>query len=337
MTDHNAHASRNNSVLVDDDKYAKFHRSSKASSGKDLCVAGCSPLFGSSVVGRFFGRVSLRDWSKFLSSANQLYVVYLIAGFSYYTSWGAHLTSASPDYLLGYVSCIVESLGLLVLRHKIARRQEVKGVSGMTMLLYSVVYTLRILVMAPTDTWYAKPDENLTALIQIPSVILAFEASWSILRKHRETYQENLDSLKAWYLLPGCAMLAVPLHPIYPEGHVHSIIWAIYMYLDAIALLPQIVMMARAEDGIVEAPLAHFVAATAFSRSVDLFFWYYDADLGPQGYMFGFNFSGYLIVTVQIITLLLMADFMYYYVRARLSGSGLSEDLTLLVDVDEIC
>ena len=55
----------------------------------------------------------------------------------------------------------------------------------------------------------------------------------------------------------------------------------------------------------------HFVAATAVSRLIDLWFWYFRFDLGPQGYVLGFNYSGSLIVLCHFVNLGLIADFMY--------------------------
>lgn len=322
------------SLANGDDKHAKYQLAAKKVG--PLGPAVCSPFFGHSAAGSFLGRASWKDLLRLLTSPNQLYVIFMLASYLYYASYGARLARASTDYKLGYLSCIAETLGLLIIRHKVVQRKDARGISGMTMVMYTISYVLREYVMSPTDTWYRKPDEWLTAVIQTPSVFLAAEAAWLVFRTYKETYQREADILKVFNLLPGCVVAAFVLHPLFREGRAHSILWAFYMYVDAFALLPQLVMMARAENGgIVEAPLAHFVAATAFSRTIDLWFWYFDMDLGPQGYMFGFNFSGYLIVTVQVFTLALMADFMYYYMRARLSGCGLSEDLTL--PVDDIC
>merc|ERR1719222_1532554 len=104
--------------------------------------------------------------------------------------------------------------------------------------------------------------------------------------------------------------------------------------MDVFALLPQVVMMARG-GGKVEAPIAHFVAATTLSRLADLWFWYFAWDVGPQGYMFGVNFSGILIVFLQIVGIALIADFMYYYMRARIAGGRFTDDLVL--PEDDMC
>merc|ERR1719162_958806 len=118
------------------------------------------------------------------------------------------------------------------------------------------------------------------------------------------------------YLVPGCLVAAALVHPSLQQGALYSFGWTSYLYLDVLALLPQVVMMAKG-GGKIEAPIAHFVAATALSRMVDLEYWFFEFDLGPQGYWNGFNYSGWLIVIVHVLSLLLVADFMYYYLKAR--------------------
>merc|ERR1712196_684305 len=70
----------------------------------------------------------------------------------------------------------------------------------------------------------------------------------------------------------------------------------------------------------VAVPIANFVFVVAFSRIVDLGFWYLRFDLGPQGWWGSFNLSGWIIVGFHLVSLVLVADFMYLYLRARCSA-----------------
>merc|ERR1719359_2841220 len=95
---------------------------------------------------------------------------------------------------------------------------------------------------------------------------------FAILKTYRTSYQRDLDVLKVKYLIPGCLLIALVLHPNFKQGQIKSLTWTSSFYIDTLALLPQVVMMQRG-NGKVEAPIAHFVAATAFSRVNDLGFW----------------------------------------------------------------
>merc|ERR1719272_1042791 len=177
-------------------------------------------------------------------------------------------------------------------------------------------------------------DGIVVEVLQLSCFMLACNVTWTVFKTYRTTYDEELDVLKVKHLIPACLVLSLVLHPSFQNGFFYSYLWTASFYVDVLALLPQVVMMARG-GGKVEAPICHFVAATAFSRLVDLAFWYYRLDLGPQGFVFGFNYSGMLIVVFHLINLGLVADFMYYYIKARMSGAKFSEDLRL--PMDELC
>merc|ERR1719158_858763 len=110
-------------------------------------------------------------------------------------------------------------------------------------------------------------------------MLMSWMVLFAIFKTYRTSYQEDLDILKVKYLIPGCLLLALVLHPNFKRGQLYSLSWASSFYIDVLALLSQVVMMQRG-NGKVEAPIANFVAATAFSRLNDLGFWYYRWNLG---------------------------------------------------------
>jgi len=298
----------------DDDKYAK------ANGQKSDTVA-----------------LSLRDLNSkdvaaLMRSPFQIYLCFLMAGTVIYYLLGGNLMQADAADLLGYVSTILETLGLLVLQYKIKSQGSVKGISGMTMAMYALVFLSREYLLLPECSWLFI-NGWAVEILQLPSILIVFDILYSVFKSHKDTYQEELDVLKLKHVVPTCVGLAIVLHPHFAQGEWHSFLWTSYLYLDVCALLPQIVMMASS-GGKVEAPIAHFVAATALRWVIDLWFWYFDFDLGPQGWYKGINLSGWLIVFFHIVSLCLVADFMYYYIKARLSGSKLNSDVDVGAIID---
>merc|ERR1719159_1342965 len=167
--------------------------------------------------------------------------------------------------------------------------------------------------------------------LQFASIPLVFSLLWAVYKTYKDTYQESLDKLKVKYLLPGCVGLALVLTPRFKQGEMYSYCWTVSFYVDVLALLPQVVMMSFSPGKKVAVPIANFVVATAVSRIVDLWFWYLRFDLGPQGWWGDFNYSGWIIVSFHVISLLLVADFMYYCLRARCSAYQ-GEDKQAMVD-----
>merc|ERR1719272_168419 len=200
------------------------------------------------------------------------------------------------------------------------------------MAMFTLVFFSREYLLAPAMSWMFI-DGWAVEFLQLPSILIVLDILRSVFVTHRSTYQEELDVLSIKYIVPVCVGLAIILHPHFQQGEWHSFLWTSYLYLDVCALLPQVVMMARS-GGKVEAPIAHFVAATALRWVIDLCFWYFDFELGPQGYYKGVNVSGWMIVSFHVLSLFLVADFMYFYLKARLSGSKMSDDLDISETLD---
>merc|ERR1719163_1875792 len=87
---------------------------------------------------------------------------------------------------------------------------------------------------------WASIDAFAIEMLQIVSCILAYISLWSIFKTYRSSYQEDLDVLKVKYLIPGCLLLGLVLHPHFRQGWTYSVSWAMSFYIDVLALLPQV-------------------------------------------------------------------------------------------------
>ena len=62
---------------------------------------------------------------------------------------------------------------------------------------------------------------------------------------YRSSYQADLDVLHVKYLLPGCFFLAFLLRARFHEWDAFfNYVWSACLYVDVLALMPQVVMMA---------------------------------------------------------------------------------------------
>jgi len=242
-------------------------------------------------------------------------------GYFYVFVLGGKLDS---EQAIKFASVNLEVLGLLILQYKIATRKSVNGVSGMSLLMYATVYLGRVGLFLPyrKKKWELQ-DLDLDSLYGAISFLLVMSILKSVFTTYRSSYQDDLDTLKATYLIPGCFLLATLIRPHFPSlGNTVNFFWAATLYVDVLALMPQVVMMANGV-GKVEAPIAHFVAATAVSRSTDVV----DSLLY---YPLGANWSAWGVVFAQTVHLLLVLDFLYYYMKARASNK---HQLTDVIDI----
>eukprot|EP00746_Dinoflagellata_sp_MGD_P018975 gnl/MRDRNA2_/MRDRNA2_144063_c0_seq1.p1 gnl/MRDRNA2_/MRDRNA2_144063_c0~~gnl/MRDRNA2_/MRDRNA2_144063_c0_seq1.p1 ORF type:complete len:337 (-),score=62.24 gnl/MRDRNA2_/MRDRNA2_144063_c0_seq1:145-1077(-) len=292
-------------IFGDDDKYVKIARTSKTAPAALQKYQEALSIF----------HVDVLKNSSFVLACG-----YILLALGYVLFGGA---PGRPviEKLLNVLSISIEIFGLLMLRYKIQHRNSVSGISAQTMLMYAAVYGVRIwLTMPSLATWnFDVLDVELEASFGIISLLLVLDCLRSIFVNHYSSYQADLDVLHAKHLIPGCFLLASLLRP-----HFHSwsplfgYMWSSCLYMDVMALMPQVMMMARG-DGKVEAPIAHFVAATFLSRIEDL-----SDSLLFQGEKMHSDeyFSFYTIIFFQGLHLLLVADFIYYYLKARSSSLG---------------
>jgi len=220
----------------------------------------------------------------------------------------------------------LEILGLIMLRMKIKEKNSVGGISGMTILMYTATYFCRMGLSFPTTWYFQWKDLDWDITLGWVSFVLVLDILKSVFLTHRKTYQHELDVFKAWYLIPACWTISLLVRPHFQQwSFQYGYSWSSTLYMDVLALMPQVVMMAKA-GGTVEAPIANFVAATSISRCGDLFH-----SLLFLGHVRAHEpFSYWMAVSLQTIHLLLVADFMYYYLKARASSAKLQEEIKLV-------
>merc|ERR1719263_388164 len=86
-------------------------------------------------------------------------------------------------------------------------------------------------------------------------------------------------------------------------------------------MMPQLWVIAKMGVGSQVEPLnGHYIMAIAASRAVSLYFWFYGyREFAPKDG--SFNLTGWAIMLAHVIQVLLLLDFMYYYVKACIVAS----------------
>lgn len=261
------------------------------------------------------------DFKALFQNSFLVYACFLMLGsVLYHQIVGSSFQEMSVKDCLGYLSTVAEGFGLLSLRWKIRSHQSAAGISGASLLLFGLCYTFRAVFAEMPPFSVSCIDAWLVKILEWVSWLLVLDVIRLVFFSYRKTYRADLDILRVQYIVPACVVLAFVVRP-----HDESFGWTVAMYMDTVALMPQVVMMSRG-DGLVGAPIAHFVAATAFSRAVDLYSWCWGF------HEFGMSYDAWVVLTVHVTYQLLFADFSYYYLKQRLALRSLSEDLILPED-----
>lgn len=207
----------------------------------------------------------------------------------------------------------VQALAFFLLQHKIRDQKSAAGLSSKTLQLY-VVMTLARLTSTLVKNGYLPVDSTgdwLYQAMDITNVVLLMQLLYYVHKKLKDTYQEELDSFPAWNFVPSAALLAVFVHGNCNHSFFYDTVWAFSLYLDTIALLPQLWMLV-AKGGEVDQLTSHSVALIFLSRCLTFCFWWvsYSELALSEG---GFNKAGFMIVGCTGVQVLLATDFMYHY------------------------
>merc|ERR1712050_291103 len=141
-------------------------------------------------------------------------------------------------------------------------------------------------------------------------LIFTASALWGCLFPFKQTYQADIDKFGefkvpsgygAVYLAVPVLFLAMFLHPSLNSDFISDVAWTYAMYLESVALIPQLYMFQKQASGVVELLTAHFVAALGFGRVMEFVFWIYSFhELATPA---GSKLPGYLALFSQLMQL----------------------------------
>merc|ERR1719217_1575427 len=170
----------------------------------------------------------------------------------------------------------IQCFAYTCLRLKISQQKSVAGISGKTLSLQALSYGLRLC----STTWlkgYIPVDGTgdwLYQMLDASALLMALKLIHCVYKTHRATYQEDCDGFNVVNTAIVCFVLAVVIHPDLNARPVFDTLWTTALYIDVVAMVPQLWMMSKT-GGEVEALTGHFVGATAVSRGVNLIFWFH--------------------------------------------------------------
>lgn len=193
----------------------------------------------------------------------------------------------------------------VLLLWKMYKARSVAGISLKTQQLYLVVFVARYLDLA----W------NFSSLYNWILKVLFIGCSAGVVvvmmrgKPHASTYNADLDAFPWKYLVGPCAVLGLLINQ--DHSSLFEMIWAFSIYLEAVAILPQLAMLQK--QGEVENLTSHYVAALGAYRGFYLLNWIYRYFTEPGYVQRIVWFAG----TVQT---LLYCDFFYHYYNSKRAG-----------------
>jgi len=243
-------------------------------------------------------------------------ICYVVFAFVWLVVW-TKFTDKQFSCVLTASAC-VQLLGFLTLTIKVRATKSVAGISSKTLEMYCLFFVTRLAATTMRSGYIPVDRSGRCAyqMMDVCSFFLVLQLLWCIHKHHKHTYQAEVDTMPIMPMIPPCVILAYFIHADLNRSTFFDSIWACSTNIDTLAMLPQLWMMSKV-GGQVEGNTAHFVAAMCVSRGLALLFWLTAyKDLVASGS----TLAGSYIVLANVIQLLLAADFLYYYIKATVSG-----------------
>ena len=246
--------------------------------------------------------------------------IYMMCVFLWCLIWKSYSSRSFSSILT--CSALVQLGGFLLLTIKVRATKSVAGISSKTLEMYLIFFmcrlgsTLNKKGYVPSD----KTGKGVYQTLDIISVFVVLQLLYCIHKTHKATYQKEQDTMSILPLLPPCAVLAYFIRMTLSRSDFYDGIWAASAYIDTVALLPQLWMLTKI-GGYIEGMTSHFIAAMTVRSAMGLMFWiraYKDAVKYGSS-----ELSINTVIGTFVVQLLLAADFMYYYGKARFSGKKL--------------
>jgi len=153
----------------------------------------------------------------------------------------------------------------------------------------------------------------------------------------RDNYNADADNFAAFMpkntgalvLIVPCLILSLLVHPSLNNFFVTDCAWAFACYLETWAVMPQLVMLKKGDKKntiIVEPYTAHWVFSLALARFCHFVFWifsYHELNSSEASSSFAGGIVGYIVMLFQVLQLLLMMDYIYFYLRSAARGESM--------------
>ncbi|KAF3334371.1 ER lumen protein-retaining receptor B [Carex littledalei] len=192
-------------------------------------------------------------------------------------------------------------MSVLVLLLKIHTIKSCAGISLKTQELYALVFAARYLDIF---THYYSLYNTVMKLIFLGS---SFSILWYMKRHKvvRRSYDKDQDTFRHHFLVLPCLVLALLINEKFTFKEV---MWTFSIYLEAVAILPQLVLLQRTRN--VDNLTGQYVFLLGAYRGLYIINWIYRYFAEP-------TYSTHWITWISgLLQTLLYADFFYYYINS---------------------
>jgi ER lumen protein retaining receptor len=188
---------------------------------------------------------------------------------------------------------------------KIWKTRSCAGLSGKSQIMFAIVFTTRYLDLVTTFI------SAYNTIMKVIFVASSYATIYFIYSKFKPTYDRNHDTFRIEFLLIPVAGLSVLVNH---EFSLLEILWTFSIYLESVAILPQLFMISK--TGEAETITSHYLFALGIYRALYILNWIY------RYYYEGF--FDLIAVVAGCVQTVLYCDFFYLYITKGWTGKKLT-------------
>jgi len=227
------------------------------------------------------------------------------------------------------LSSLVSMFSFLMVLISCETGKSVKGVSLKMMECYLAIQLGRLCAIVPFEGYlpFDKTGDWLYQVVEALTFCLAGSIVYMCRFRYDKTHDPATDTLNHLWLMGPSAVMALIFHPTLNSFLPSDMAWAFALYLESVAVLPQLFMFQK--EGQAQPFTAHFLFAQATSKVISFIFWFssYNELSNPDHHVKAF--VGNWVMAMQLIQLLIMGDFIYHYIRCIRLGVPVSQLLVV--------
>lgn len=199
-------------------------------------------------------------------------------------------------------------VAVIILFLKIWKTRSCSGISGKSQVLFAIVFTCRYLDL------FTDFVSVYNTVMKLVFLAFSYTTVYLIYFKFKTTYNRSQDTFRIEYLLGAVAFLTLLIYERRGNAWlIMELLWTFSIYLEAVAILPQLFMITR--TGEAETITSHYLFFLGLYRGFYILNWIY------RYYTEGFH--EFIVVFAGIIQTVLYCDFFYLYItRGKCSPRG---------------
>ncbi|XP_017784959.1 PREDICTED: ER lumen protein-retaining receptor [Nicrophorus vespilloides] len=195
-------------------------------------------------------------------------------------------------------------LAIIILLRKIWKTRSCAGISGKSQILFALVYTTRYLDLVTTYV------SLYNTVMKIIFIAVSIATCYLIYMKFKATYDHNHDTFRIEFLLAPAVILALLINH---DFTFLEILWTFSIYLESVAILPQLFMVSK--TGEAESITSHYLFALGSYRALYILNWIYRYH--------NEEIYDLIAIVAGIVQTALYCDFFYLYITKVLRGKKL--------------